>query len=129
LKKYILKALYGQLTFQFGGENCSYFTESFTHDDKKENSYFKMPVQMMKPTHPVIEFLIKCPQSVQSYVIRFMQISALWYGKRIQKPQHSYYKCTFFADDVAQMEQYQPGFLFQQIEKKTREGKITFGNS
>lgn len=127
IKKLILKALHGQLAFQFGGENCSYFTEEIIRDEKK-GSIFKMPVLEMKPTHPGIEFLLKCPVAVQSFVIRLMQLSAFWYGKPIKKPHNAYYKCTFFADEVAKMEQYQPGRLFQQIDKKEREGVISFGN-
>lgn len=125
IKKLILKALHGQLTFQFGGENCSFYADEIA---RNKESFFKMPVLEMKPTHPGIEFVLKFPEILQSYSIRLMQILALWYGQPIKEPHNSYYKCTFFADKVGDMQQYQPARLFQQIDKKERKGVISFGN-
>lgn len=134
LQKELIKARFGHVIFQFGGENCAYWAQKVLHSiDSKMPNFYKIDFLDSDPLNPVLgnifNFIRNLPRNLHRYAIKMTdtllgsgrKLAVFEYHQRVYKShKHSPVRNEFVI--------YQPGYLHKQIEEGKIKGVINIGN-
>lgn len=135
LQKELIKARFGHMIFQFGGENCAYWVQNVLNAvDSKLPNFYKLDFIFSTPLNPLLgtlfNFFRKLPVNMRCHAISTMDtifgsgrgIEVFEYHKKVYK---SHKQSSVRNEFVI----YQPGYLHRQIEEGKIAGCITLGNN
>lgn len=133
LQKELIKARFGHMIFQFGGENCAFWVQNVLNKlDKKIHNFFRLDFIESTPLNPVLGkvfdlfrivpcFLRPCAiKTVDTLLGSFRGIEVFENQKRVYKTHRDSHVRNDFVI-------YQPGYLHKQIETGDIKGSISTG--
>lgn len=135
IQKELIKAKYGHVIFQFGGENCAFWAQKVLHEaDGKMPNFYRLNFVDSKPLNPVLKGVFSCiralPSRLQMYgIAAFDRAFGSHRGRRVVEKGRWEVKSHHTSVPRNDQVIYQPGFLHQQIENGQLKGGLYFGNS
>ncbi len=155
IRKDILLGLSGNLNFQVGAKNCAYWAGEKFADHENPDNVFCMLAKDMQNTDWYLRPLLTAPATVRrkfefeflgkysfllsasselmvkGLIVALLNTPALMGGRVVARDDNKCskyrYEATFFGLRHGKITQYQPGWLFTQIEQGKIPGVISFG--
>lgn len=133
-QKELIKARFGNVIFQFGGENCAFWAQRVLNSiDKNMPNFYKLDFLQSTPLDPVLGRLFKffrmVPEVLRNSVIKAADI-LLGSGRTIEVFENHtrVYKSHKQSSPRNECVIYQPGYLHRQIEEGKIKGFLSTGN-
>ncbi len=142
IRKDVVEAEKGNIVFQFGWENCSWWPQKKLEEllgKKEEEDNGKVPnlfvAHMLdsRPKDPVLSFIFtscrilhKKLRQVATRVVAFIMGS--WRGMWVEENGKQVYKSMLRSEFTKNCQTYLPPMLHQKIENGDVEGAVTFGH-
>ncbi|HEV8051002.1 MAG TPA: hypothetical protein VGP47_00790, partial [Parachlamydiaceae bacterium] len=130
----LIKSRYGHSIFQFGAENCAYWSQSVLNTiEAKKHNFYKTDYVESYPLNPVLKvifaFFRSLPKFIRNSGIR--NVDALFGTRRGIEVFEN--RCRVFKSHKTSPVRnefviYQPGHLHRQIEQGKIKGRISLGN-
>lgn len=133
LQKELIKSRYGHLIFQFGAENCAYWSQSVLNTiEAKKHNFYKTDYVKSYPLNPLMKnifaFFRRLPKHIRNYAIRNMDtIFGSRRGIYVFENRQKVFKSHNTSPVRNEFVIYQPGHLHQQILKGEINGRVYLG--
>lgn len=133
LQKELIKSRYGHLIFQFGAENCAYWSQCVLNTiEAKKHNFYKTDYVESYPLNPLMKnifaFFRSLPKLIRNSAIR--NVDAMFGTRRgiyVFENRQRVFKSHKTSPVRNEFVIYQPGHLHQQILKGEIKGRVYLG--